>query len=361
MGTAGMITLSRPRLFRCTKERVAIEDMSHYIQGGWVEWNGDNDGSLMRCQLEVTRPELFHAIKDFVYLSIDIQPWAKPLQTVTWGPFRLWFGDENHAPSASDGVISGDDVSILLDKSILMAKTTIPKGTNYGVALQRSLTQVLPASRLDIRSTSRVMSRSWTYYRGTPERKRSGEITEAIGWYRPHMNMAGNLTTLPYRDFSKIEPIALWDGSVIQPPIRRQAPPDGDIFNVVVVTRDRGDAQPLVSVRENNDPRSPVSIPSLDGQREPKFISNSTAEDQEAITDASRNILQEGAMRYEGLNFKVPPDKSYFGIFQSVELNLQALGAEFVGRYHLRRWRFDFSPTNALIDVDVYRVIEVDI
>lgn len=308
-----MIAASRavriePALFTATKTNQMLEDISSQMLGGKVTLDLDLDVVKMTFEAEMRSARTVRPLQDFVapFLRLIYANGTEVLEQV--GLFVLLPPIGHHYPSASMYELQGVDFCWLLEAN--QTPVTVNDSTNSTpVGQAKSALSSVGLSRQAIPRDSTNYSKAVSWGPGTSRLRRINDRFVTAGYYSLWFDRHGVATSRPYDDLATTQPAVTYTsaaGSQIVPPID-DTPDISRICNRVIVLGTDPAAAPIVSIRENNDPTSPVSYQNMGGWIA-RTIEDPNIQTQAAADAMAENILREGASFYRTLQLQTVPD-----------------------------------------------------
>lgn len=352
------------RLYRCDINGVVIEDISREIIQGMVEWDADrlaagsSSGTQFSASLTIRNPRRIAAYRDYLKPVLIVSyPSSGQVRRFPLGVFLTEIPDEDITRQHSIGTFQLNDLTMILRDKVFDAPYSIASGVNFRDAIV-ALIEGAGLMRHNIQVTDRSTGYVRTFKAGTTYLEALNRLCMAIGWYNVFMTPDGRISTLPFRDFSKIQPFATYtDNDPIGP--LQLLPARANIGNVARVVRENPSQAPIVYTARNLDLESPISVPNVGREI---LIGGAPVRSSDIETEADAQALAEKMLRdaeglYRVIKMRVLPG-SPPAIYQSAELDMNltthnAYGRNLSGRYHIRRWQAGFTPVTAAVEMEL--------
>lgn len=351
-------------LFICDIHGTPIREINGQVLDCEVSWNIDREGgTAMRCTFTLIEREPGSGIlpqNTFISPRITYRWGDGTVRSTRLGVFLVGLPRK----TISDvGVVTRyegcRDLTWILFNSTLTKALNITAGTNYGAAIASVFTAA-GLTNISVRATSRTLAADRTFRRGLHRREITSLLAKAIGWYNAFMDLNGTMTTLPYRDWNKVEPVG-----IITPKVKIGAIEPvhtiEEIPNTIMATMQRSGEQPIIRYAFNTDPASPISLQNIipEGRRITRQINDSNVETIADLEALARQGLIDAASMETRYRLTLKPDPSWLGIHRTIDLDpsLTQHGEPMAGRYRILGWRVGTTPETAPIELTIGRTI----
>lgn len=240
------------------------------------------------------------------------------------GLFVMLPETRDYVSGSSMQTIEAFDMVWLLSQRFAFNSLTLAVGTNP-ITYIRSRMNALGFPRFNLTSTSKTLTKEYTWRPGTSWLQIFNDLLDAIGYYHIWADQTGVLTTWPIRELLQTESQTLFstDYGDIGNHVRIEADPD-QIRNDVMVFGNSPSGTAISVRRTNTDPTSPTSIYGLrtTDADEPVYLTlvedNPAIDSVSAATARATQLLEERSSKlvrqqieivpYPGLNMREPID-----------------------------------------------------
>lgn len=306
---AGRVVAFEPQLYTATKQNLIRDNITDQMISGEVTLDLDSDGSKMTFRAEMKTRRSIRPLMDYVapFLKIVYEDGSYDLEQV--GLFVLIPGSAHHHPGASTYELDGRDLCWLLDAN--QTPITVNDGTGVtpiGQARVALNSVGLTRQAIPLDSANYTSAVSWGP--GTSRLKRINDRMQTAGYYSLWFDRHGIATSRPRGDLATAEPAVTYSGasgSRIVPPID-DAPDMTRLCNRAVVIGSDPSNEPIVAVRENNDPTSPVSYQNMDNCWITRTTEDSSIQDQTTANALAEEMVRNGASYSRTLTLQTLPD-----------------------------------------------------
>lgn len=346
-------------LYRADAANRFLEELTGHLVSGTVDWNADRAaGVKLSAQIVIDDRTLFDPYVDY-FAPVLRHTWADGVvEERQLGLFIAdWPRDTLYAERGFAAIAGLDPTWRLLNAPL---RDTWNVGAS-DLVTEKVAELIVEAGweRVALAASERTFGEDRSFF---PPRRRyavAAEVLEGMGWYHPHVDLAGTITSRPIVDLAAASPaltitrddLAAYGGEL---PVVEVVPTTTTLANVIVVAKEGfGDGEPIVAIAENTDPSSPMSI-ARRGEivRELTNPQITTQAEADALALAT---LKESSSFYRVIALQLPPGL-WMEPYQVVDtaLHSDAWGC-LCGRYHVRQWSIGFTPDEALIEVELNR------
>lgn len=349
-------------LYRTDRDGVILDDLSSAVIDGTVEYSAERSGGTpLVGRFNLDQADALDPLRDFVSPFLVLKAEDGTIQRQRMGVYCVSIPSERHTYTTAQPTYEMRDLTDLLARGGSKDPRIVASGTNATTALT-DLAALASLTRLTFPNSTRTTGYKRNYPAGTAWLDQMNLLCEAFGWYSVWMGLDGKLVTKPQQLLSETTPITIL---TTDDPVDVVTVEPGDpsaVANVVVVTRDRGDADILEAVRVNDDPASETSTQAIG----PSVYGNAPYEASEAETqadvDAVADRLFDQMRSYERIvTLQVEPRFDVLGMWRTIELQIETVaGANLRGRYWINGWRAGFGPQNAAIELTLNRMVRFE-
>lgn len=306
---AGRAIRFEPRLYTATKTNRILEDWTENMISGSVTLDLDLDGSKMTFTAEMRKPVTVQPLMTYVapFLRITYEDGTYDDEQV--GLFVLIPSTAHHYPGASTTELDGRDFCWLLDAN--QTPITVNDGASSDPIsrVKQSLSSV-GMTRHSLPLSGQVTNKVTSWGPGTSRLQRDNDRLQSVGYYNLWFDRHGVPTSRPYGDLATAQPAVTYSsdtGSRIVPPID-DAPDMTRLCNRAVVLGTDPTSAPIVAIRENNDPTSPVSFQNMDNCWITRTVEDPNIQTQAAANALADELVRNGASYYRTLTLQTLPD-----------------------------------------------------
>lgn len=301
-----------PRLFLADRDNNIGEELSTEGIDGTVSL--DLDGLVSKWELSVGLKTYRRTLpfNEFIAPFLELVAQDGTSQLSQLGLYVAVPSDQTHRYSGTQSTIEGRDLCWLLDADISTEPITMALGANI---INDAISDLSDGgyTRFNIPLSSQTSLKAVTWPAGTSRLKRVNERFLMASYYTVVPDRTGSLFTTPYLDVATSQPDVTYDDSyetILLPVINDEQDYSLMCNRVVVIGTDPA-AAPIVSIKENLDPASPVSYGNLlngdglvIGRREEKpELQTQAAADAYAV-----ELLRNGAAFFRRLTVYTLPD-----------------------------------------------------
>lgn len=301
-----------PRLYLADRNNNIGEELTEEGVEGTVTL--DVDGLVSKWQLSVALKTYRRVLplNEFVAPFLELVAEDGSYTSSQLGLYAAVPSDQTHMPSGSRSTIEGRDLCWLLDADISTEPITMASGANI---INDAISDYEDGgwSRYNIPLSSQTSLKAVTWPAGTSRLQRLNERFMAAGYYASCPDRFGALFSMPYRDVAAAEPDVWYDDSYETQliPVLNDSQDYALMCNRVVVIGTDPTSAPIVSIKENLDPTSPVSFENLmppDGLVVGRREENPELQTQAAADAYAVELLRNGAAYYRRLEVYTLPD-----------------------------------------------------
>ena len=346
-------------LYRTDRDGVILDDLSRLVVSGSVEYNAERSGGTpLTGEFTLSQADALEPMRDFVSPFLSLTDEDGTVQRQRMGVYRVALPRETHTRTTAQPTYQLRDLTDLLALGGSTEPRVVASGTNITTALT-DLAALAGLTRVAFPNSTRTTGYKRTYPAGTTWLEQSNRLCEAFGWYPEWMGLDGKLTTRPQQLLSETTPIATLTTDDPTDTISIEPTNQADLANIVVVTRDRGDQEPLEGSWRNDDPASETSTvnigPIVYGGGPYEAVDAETQQDIDAIV----NRLADQCRSYDRtVVLKIPPRFDVLGMWRTLDLEIETVaGANLRGRYWIRGWRAGFTPADAAMTLTLGRLV----
>lgn len=229
------------------------------------------------------------------------------------------------------------DETMILKQAAFTQRTLISAGTLYITAIQTLLTACGFTNILTTASTAAVTD-DIEYAPGVTYLQAINELLDGINYEHVHVDLSGNIILRPVQTKNTADHV--YDGrkrKLIQPPIERTE----DIYslpNVIsaIVSLPQNEA-PLLSIKENHNPESEISIERR-GYKVVKVYKLNNIADQQTLDDYVQARYNEATQITETLQINTPPEGNHeYGDTVQIDTSLAS------GLFNEIEWEISFG------------------
>jgi hypothetical protein len=344
------------KMYRCDENGVRQDDLSAYIKSGRVQWNEDKGaGQKLAGDFRFNRRGLLRTYVDFLAPVLRLEWRDGTIEEKQFGLHLCDFPDDNVYQRHAEQGVKGLDPTWFPWNSAVRDTINYLSSANVATNMETLLEEAWP--RVIVPVSSRTFGAAKSVYPGRRRYTEAAEQFEAMGWYHPFPDLAGNIRTMPYVDMSKVTPAIQIDYEDFVGEWQVRATTT-TLANVVSVYRENtaGAGVPIGSVAVNSDPASRISTvyrPEI--LRELTNSSIQTQADADALT---LQMLQESASYYRVISGKLSPGV-WMEPYAAADAYLEhADWGNLSGRYSVRVWEVNFTQSDAEVHVEMNRRVE---
>lgn len=344
-------------LYRCDEYGVRLDDLSRNVEHGRVTWNADKTGGQrLSGDFRLNRRGLLSTYVDFVAPVLRLT-WRDGLvEEKQFGLFLVDFPDDTiFQRFATQGFRGLDPVWFPYNSPV---RDTINYASSDNVVPKmRDLILGSGWPRVTFPASSRTFGAAKSIYPGRRRYDEAASQFEAMGWYVPFSDLAGEIRTMPYRDMGMVTPSIRIDYEDFVGEWKVVASTT-TLANVVSVYKENtaSSGVPISSVAVNADPGSKIST-----VYRPEILRELTNADIKTQGEADAltlSMLQESASYYRVISGKLSP-----GVWMEPYAVADVFWAHqdwgnLSGRYDVREWTVSFSQSDAEVNVEMNRRVE---
>lgn len=304
------------RLYAATRDNALLDEITPIVNGAKVlagTVTQDLDSAVKSTgRFTLTRPVVLDPYVSFVaaFLRLDHSDGTVIDEQV--GLYALPPFAKRHGRALTTAEVAGNALEWLLALDGFASAYTVTAGTNYVAAVTAILTGA-GLTRWSISATTKTLPADLTWQSDKTKLEIVNDLLEGMGNYHLAADRTGRLTSFPYLDLDTAQAAFAYDslagtkivGTVDDEPLVDR------VTNRVVVIRDNPSLPLLESVRENNNPASPVSIPRLNGLRIRRRIADPHLADQDAADKLADRYLQEGSSFFRKIRLQTHVDPRF--------------------------------------------------
>lgn len=350
----GTVTIE-PELWRSDTDGNLLQNLTPYVESGYVDWDESRSGGMMMgCSFILSQTNLLTPYKDCII----------PFQTLRYasgetirsqvGQFIVLPSGETHTAIDAKTTITGVDMTYRLAMSKNLDRENYASTTNLRTLLV-DIVEAAGITKYNFPVTTKTLGANKSFSLGTSRLTQANHFAHRFGWYMLFMERDGSIRSLPYRNLTTSQPAKLYTEDYIVDVLEVEAPPSDKFANVVIITKDVTEGDPLISIARQDNPSVPWSTVALDMEivLGPENIDD--AEDQTALDLIAQNMLDNASAYEKVIRMTTLPDPRQ-EIRRTVDLYLQGDKEHLNGRYRVNSWRVGFTPDDALTEVTLSRV-----
>ena len=343
-----------PRLEVRDVHNVFRRDITPLVQKGTMSANENNQiKRTFSCDLLMPDDGSQPAKSYSDYLAPFLTVVFEDGSTITsqCGLYRVTPASTNtHTPGVSTVTLDCHDVTTLLDNAALAGgRYTVLAGTRYTDRIVQII-EGTGISRYDVPPSTQMLTQSRTWPINTSMLDIANDLCTTIGYYTLWTDPTGMVRTAPYRRLATLGASRAYtcdpDSQILaETGITDSANLDRLTNQAVVMKEDSTDdvADPIVSIRLNTDPRSPISITNI-GELKLITVTDSNIADQAAADARADKIIEEAAAFSRTLTVEVFHDPRA-DLHETVDLTLVNRFGNPVatGRWWMPSWEMGFT------------------
>lgn len=346
-------------LYRTDRDGVILEDLSQWVVAGTVEYSAEQSGGTpLVGRFTLSKADVLQPLRDFVSPFLVLGDERGTLTRQRIGVFAVDLPAETHTYRRATADYELSDLTSLLARGGSRNPRTIPTGTTFVQALT-DLAGLVGLTRLALPGSTRTAGYQRVYPAGMTYLEQANKLCEAVAWYPLWMGLDGRLTTRTQQLLSQTTPITTLTTDDMVDEATVEPVDSGAVANIVVVTRDRGDQDPLEAIRVNDDPASETSTQQIGPRVYGGAPYNASDAETQADVDAIADRLIDEARSYERVvTVRVEPRFDVLGMWRTLELQVEtAAGANLRGRYWINGWTVGFTPAEAAMELTLNRMV----
>jgi hypothetical protein len=344
-------------IYRCDENGVRLDDLSAYIKSGRVTWNEDKGaGQKLSGDFRFNRRGLLRTYVDFLAPVLRLEWRDGSIDEKQFGLHLCEFPDDSIYQRHAEQGIKGLDPTWFPFNSVVRDTINYAAVDNVATKMKDLLTGS-GWDRVIVPVSTRTFGAAKSIYPGRRRYTEAGAEFEAMGWYHPYPDLAGNIRTMPYTDMSKVTPAIVIDYEDFVGEWQVKAVTT-TLANVVSVYKENtaGAGTPIASVAVNSDPGSRISTfyrPEI-----VRELTNSNIQTQAEADALTLQMLQESASYYRVISGKLSPGV-WMEPFAAADVYLEHQDwGNLSGRYSVREWVVNFTQSDAEVSVEMNRRVE---
>lgn len=332
---------------------VRLADLSDSLIAGTIEMNTDRDAGKLAATFTIKSPTGIEPYRRYFAPTLTIEyddgraTIEKPL-----GFYMVRTPTADRTIERNEATYQCEDLSRLLSYSAYTAVDNVPASTGVLTEVAATIAEA-GIGKYSFPSNATTTTKALTYPIGTTRLEKANDLLSSIGWYALYPRLDGRLTSKPYIDLSRAEPVAVLTDADILGPISTQTN-DQTVVNVVVVVRDDPALAPLYAVARNDDPSSPTSTTAIGFEY--TRVERVTEQQTQTEVDAyAARLLREARTFYQTATLSTWPDVD-FGIHEVVRLATTGEAADLQGLWWVRQWSLGLTPADCVYSIELNRV-----
>lgn len=354
---AGGGLVMRRWFFRVDINNKRLENLTQKIETCNIKWGKAAEGEApMTCTFTWHDDGEIDYLTDYVAPVIRWEYTQGRREQTQLGLFALSMPSRKITSSGIVSTVNGRDLTWVMKNQIAQKNINFNAGQYYDDVF-REICALGGVTRTDIRDTNRQLSTGRTIRRGKNLGQAFNTYAGAIGWYNMQADLTGKIVTLPYRNTGNVAKVGLITEKNIIGDIESPAPPS-EFPNIVRVTVQRGDKDPIIGYARNNDPDSPASTV----RQKKEIVREFSESDIETQADADASAaehLRQLSQYYDTIRVVIPPAVAFLGQNQRVDIDFWSEKVHFTGSRAIRSWELGMEPGTESIKLELGRTINL--